>query len=216
MKISVATQEIECLDESRLLVICDAKYYWNITLSKEGFVASSKPRCRVTEQTEASRDETRAAQHRVGRSGHGIPNAGKKATRRMPICHFAISPSRDFSLSLLFDVVAMGACGAAQRSTAQRAVVGDAKQARAGRHVPCCADHVGRRRVRVDGEFLMKLCGRQSPREAQTGGRAWATRGAAWLGAPERPPGLICGLPGAWRGGGSLSERDACGGGGSR
>ena len=38
------------------------------------------------------------------------------------------------------------------------------------------------------------------------GGRAWATRGAAWLGAPERPPGL-CGLPGAWRGGGSLSER---------
>ena len=49
----------------------------------------------------------------------------------------------------------------------------------------------------------------------RTGGRAWATRGAAWLkGAPERPPGL-CGLseaPGVG-GGASLSERDACGGG---
>ena len=68
--------------------------------------------------------------------------------------------------------------------------------------VPCCWMLIARVLARPsESRELCTWHGRQSPRKARTGGRAWATLGAAWLGAPERPPGL-CGLPGAWRGAG--------------
>ena len=55
--------------------------------------------------------------------------------------------------------------------------------------------------IRSCARYVHRRAAQHGPRvRCMGGGRAWATRGAAWLGAPERPPSLCGRISGEGRG----------------